>query len=106
MSSLLTVAMVSRVEVFHHTDSSWSRLFSAVMEVKAAGVRCSRLPARVLLYLTVECPQLTVQMKTPQARTASQQPGQPAVSAVPAQAELLQQGVGLPVRTPGSDHHH
>ena len=50
MSSLLTVAMVSRVEVFHHTDSSWSRLFSAVMEVKAAGVRCSRLPARVVLY--------------------------------------------------------
>ena len=47
-------------------------------------------------------PQLTVQMEAPQAGAASQQPGQPLVSAVPAQAELLQQGVGLPVRTPGS----
>ena len=53
-------------------------------------------------------PQLTVQMEAPQAGAASQQPGQPLVSAVPAQAELLQQGVGLPVRTPGSGHryHH
>ena len=50
----------------------------------------------------VDSPLLTVQMEAPQAGAASQQPGQPLVSAVPAQAELLQQGVGLPVRTPGS----